>query len=99
MAMIRIGAIIILAASLCVASAAEAHISMKCRKLLIAAAKETRIVVRNNKRVQAAINRLGWIKAKRYDYERLMDVTAQLLGALTSQFVAMERAINCVAKN
>ena len=100
--MIRTGAIIIIAIVLCVATAAEAHVPDRCRRLFIQAGKETQEVVRKNEKVRSIVNRLRPERARRYDwfdeFERLTNATSNLLRAMTYQHQALTKAINCVAK-
>ena len=89
--MIRIWVIAILVALLCTASLAEAHMPDRCRRLLLAAEKETREVVRKNESARALIRR-------KEPPDRLMDAAEKLLRAMAYQNMALGKVLKCIAE-
>ncbi len=89
--MIRLGALIVFATLLCTASLVEAHMPDRCRRLLLAAERETREVVRKNESARALIRR-------KEPPDHLMDAAEKLLRAMTYQNMALGKVLNCIAK-
>ena len=89
--MIRMGAVITIATLLCTASLVEAHMPDRCRRLLLAAERETRNVARKNKSARALIKRKELP-------DRLMEAAEKLLRAMAYQNMALGKVLNCIAK-
>jgi len=84
------------------ASESQAHVPDRCRRLFTLAGKATQEVVRKNEKVRALVNRLEPSRARHYnwfdEFERLANATSNLLRAMTYQYLALDKAIKCVAR-
>lgn len=89
--MIRSGTILIFVTLLFAGNLAEAHMPDRCRRLLLAAERETREVVRKNESARALIKR-------KEPPDRLMEAAEKLLRAMAYQNMALGKVLNCIAK-
>ena len=94
------GAVIIAVAALWVPPQAHAHVPPECGPLFTKAGKEFEII---NRKMQEASDMAmdgldpGWQRRYPYGrYERLADLVAQVMGAMTFGYMALNDAITCV---
>ena len=80
-----------IATLLCTASLVEANMPDRCHRLLLAAERETRNVVRKNESARALIKR-------KEPPDRLMEAAEKLLRAMAYQNMALGKVLNCIAK-
>ena len=90
----------LVAVAMCAPIPSHAHVPPECRPLFIKAGEDIQKLIRKGQETSAmAMDGLdsGWQSRYPYGrYERLADLVAQLMGALTFNFQSLHEAIACV---
>ena len=75
-------------------TAARGHVPSQCIPLFEKAGHETQVVVRKGQ--ETSHTAMEGLDQRYPDYDRLADMVAQLVGALTFYFTTLTAAIECV---